>query len=668
MFKIIINNEEIDGFDSDQMVLNVILFNFADLSLRGNGYSNAIMLYKTGQNTNVFDLYNKDIYRLKYDVKIYWKSALVLSGYSKVITIQEKQFKIQIVGYKKDFFDKLELNKLMDLDLISNDFTYDSNNYLLLIENNTTLWDWCLVDGRNYEDGSLLDGALIEPGTPSLEVDSNLPILTYSRPSLRYKYIIDKIITEAGYHGDYSYISDIHLDDLRIGAFAEKFYFTDLSLRSLSSIVVLENVAINMKSLRSLIYNKNFFDMANDIVNQFENEDIVLKKTKSRLGIKITINIPSAKLIIKTRKGLIDEIIEEELNVFEEHIIENYEATILTDFIELENKDDEEIYGYAAVRFEFDRDLIIEDIKIFGLTDENDYRTRAQNEAWADNYKYWDDGFSTNKNYWVKQDEGGIRYPLLWGYYISSCFNLPDWSQKELFLEFIKLFNLDYEVINNKVVFKHRIVSAKSLATIITKMSNEPEKDSFVDVAKYNYFTYTNDDSLQSTEFRKSLYFDNELLSNEATLLQSLFSGSRDVLRRKLGFPISYYRIISIPCFSYTDRKQLSVRIYYVCSDLALHTNVKRKGFFIYQNSNSVKNSYTLDMSYLFATFYKNNFNITEEFTMFTYNVYLTYYDFLKIIENKIIYDNKIGKYFEVLEINKFNPKSLTELKCIGIK
>ena len=638
MYKLFIESQEVDGFISNNMVLNAMLFNYEDFSSRGNGYSNAISIKKTGRNLNIFKLYDRTSHNVSRSAKIYLDRVLVLEGYARIIEDNRDSFKIQVIGKKYQLLSNLDNKSLMELDFRDEDFQYNDTSYFNLNNSSSGLWDWNLIDCTTEDDGVYIYEDIVY---------SINYILAYTRPSMRVKTILDKILSESGYTGDYSEIS-LPYSRLRLGAFANKFYFSDLHYNG-TSISLNEGDYLEVKDLTMVQTPSTFFNIVTGS-NNWTDYDIVAERIPSRIGVKISTSQTTGKLYISSRKGFKNEDSTEDFSITNEYDIIDGKATILTDVIDFENELDELRYGYSATRISFDRDITITEIDIYGIVDEKDY--------------FESEFFSSNAD-WFK-DFNGAQLPLLYFFYVRSSFNLPDWTQKEFIFLFMNLYNLDIEVTGNKVKFIDRNTSNKNNALEITKGDESSSNSPIGFLGKNNFFSYENDDSIQLNKFRYNHSIENENYLDNKSLLELPVSGTDDIIRYNVIQP---YLIANVPILSKTERKSLAERIYYYYEDSTnLGSNVERVAYFNQRSVNTDTFSARLSMDYIYENYYNNVLSIYDDYQIKIFNLILSFIDYIKIKLYGIIYDPISGKYLRVLEMNKFNPSSKTELKTIGIK
>lgn len=631
MFRITINNTQIDLQSSLNIVLNKQLFDYSDVSKRYVTYSNAIVLLKTATNIEQFSLFSNNVYENIFEAAIYYKTALELEGFARVIEVNDKDFKIQIVGKIGQFFEDIN-TELYKLDLSSDDFVYNFTNYSTLKAPTSSVWFWPLVNciGSDYTDANNPD--LSTPLAPNLSL---------TRPSLIVYKIIQEIIENQGYTANFDNISDLDYDLLLVSAFAERFTFTDIEF-TMSSISATADTSISFSTRTDIITpGISPYQAYTDLFTVGTNS-ILIKRVNSSLAIRATFDVDAARMEIWSN-NVGGELIES----FD---IENGEINIETSVYE--------VGTYVNIRF--DRDLTINSIKISGITSESDY----YNVDPANFPGTGVDAIGKPLGWLKKWGAGQADQYLLEDYTIKASYNLPRWTQKTFLLEFMNIFNLKCDIRNGQVIFdkvlQDDITDIYTVKNEISRVKQEP----YTDLAKRNEFIYSNDESVNLNLGNKAVYFDNDLLQISNTVLQLNSSATLD--KRYIDSSYSL-NMANVPILNATatlneneDRLSLTPRFYFYAATSDFGANVSYKAYFGLTTP-------SLDLGYIYDQFYSIAFDRIYDFISNEFTLKLSYLDWLKISTTGIIYDQLQNRYLRVLEIQKFNSNRATTTVAIPI-
>lgn len=635
MFRLFVNNAEVDGLNSNNLVLNKQLFDLTELDSRGVQISNNIILPRTGKNTNIFNLLSEDIIGTEFEVKLYNDTALVLSGSAILKTVNTNQIKLQLTQESKQFFDNLK-KPLYELDLTSSDFTFNRTQFNTLKDpSNSTIWSWPAVNNINRNSTTILDYFDERSGTAG-ETE-----LAYARPCYKILDLLTEIIEQNGFIADLSEIQEI--DDIVLSANAEKFYFTDFE-RRFQSVAVTANTSLDFSTGSVIKAPVNFYTLSGGntiITNNF---------AKSRYSIQGNIE---ADTVYQMFVG--DEVFT----------LNSGEITVITDELDID----------TGVTIEFDEDVTLVDVRITGLIDEAQYYIRGDVGPWPNG--------DVGLDGWRRDVDGTLanEVPLLEDYLIKAAFNTPDWTQFEFIQELWNAFYLDFDFVGNiiKVTFNNVInkINSIKLDDVVSSGSIEA-KEIF---AQSNAFKFSNDERMSEFYGAKKILFDNlKLSSTENTFVQLMSSASldnRDTMAVspfyiiRTANPFIYAVDVSSPNTNEGDRSTLTPRFYRTSPDNysgALLAEINRAGYFISSDPalSPTDDPIRMEFDYLYDQYYSFVFeNINGNSSSVT-TKYMNYLEYEEILRKKVYYVEKFGKYFLVLNISQFNPNLETKIEIIG--
>jgi hypothetical protein len=155
MYKIYVNDRQLDTFNIDNIVLNTLLLDLSNPPNRSAKFSNKIILPKTANNIKTFEFYDSDLFFKTYQANIYDDTIHLISGDVNVVEINDN-ITIQIVGEFKQLMDSLK-KPMYELAIDSGDFVYSFANYTALLFGTTGYVNWEIWDTRkNVNAGSCI--------------------------------------------------------------------------------------------------------------------------------------------------------------------------------------------------------------------------------------------------------------------------------------------------------------------------------------------------------------------------------------------------------------------------------------------------------------------------------------------------------------------------------
>jgi len=192
--------------------------------------------------------------------------------------------------------------------------------------------------------------------------------------------------------------------------------------------------------------------------------------------------------------------------------------------------------------------------------------------------------------------------------------------------------------------------------------SEEPVLSGQLKLAQNNFFKYTNDidtDLIYDNfaEYNKSYDIDSIESSN---LIEIPYSSSNDIYNiEKAG---NNFNVIKIPLYNgitniAEDRLQQSLRFFLISSN-STSIDSSYIGFFQASSTNN------LNFNSLYSRFYANYYDYLQGSRLMTLTLKLTFAKWLEIRASGLIYYK--GNLLTVLQITKFNPNRLSEIKAIA--
>lgn len=637
MFKLFVNNVQVDGLNSDNLVLNKQIFDLTDLDTRGIQISNNIILPRTGKNNIIFNILSEELIGQQYEIKIYEDSALVFIGDAVLKTITRNTIKLQLREEAKTFFENIK-KPLSDLPLSSEDFIFNRASFdTLKTMSNTSLWQWAGIEFGNYE-----------LGIPPKMLKGIFANLDTSRPSYKVLDVLEQIIIQAGFIPNLSGIQE--LSGLVLTSNAEIFYFTDFEYR-FQSIPITSGNRINYDDGTAIKSPVNFYTIINDGTGNNKLQNDILKSKYAISGIinlktqvNLTVSIQSTSNPARNTK---------------QYAIKDGIINIILDYLE----PGQNIY------ITFDQDVTLNDLRVTGLIDESEYYL-ALGVPWPNG--------DTGLDGWQRiLSDTVTRVPLLQDYLIKTQYNFPEWTQLKFIQELWKMFFIDIDVIESEVIVKfNRDINKISAPTAdkITKISEVSRIDIF---NQNNIFKYTNDAPLDENFASKQILIDNDSLSGDIKEIITLDTSA--TIEQEVLFPsFDFFIAGNVPIYfestpkntDSADRNSLTPRFLLYTDDNLQSAPLAELGNHTYFTNSSRTgipiDDVALPFERLYNDYYSNIFDNIAINTSFKINKIMNIIEYNEILNKKIYYIEEFGRYFLVLNISKFNPSRETEIEVIS--
>lgn len=630
MYKIYIDNKEIDTFNSDNIVVNAILFDISAPEKRGLKFSNKINLPKTANNIKVFEFYDNDLFYKEYVSDIYEDTIHVISGNVRVTGISE-YITIQIVEVFKQISEDLK-KPLYELDLGGSDFVFSLANYNTLKAATTGIWSWELFDCRTGMLKNPLFGPLDGPPDPDLGL---------FRPSYIVLNLLEQIFTELGFTVDTSELDSI-MSDLRMPSNHNNFWiafyqctFTSTSLTAGNPIPILL-VGYDFYWEISARTNGDFDRMVTG--TGFRMFPAATSVDNTKYAIEIDIEETAVLEVRRTPTPFTGAA-----DIIERHVINKTGVVVTQEF-------DHNVIGVDyQISFTFDINVTINKIVVVAMANEKEIYISDITHTWVDN---------TQVVYWSRQDQAPPNdyISIIDGLYVKTRYNLPDWTQLEFLQELWKMFNLSITTEGNVVIIKHNSISdALDITGYISKRKQTKNNDVY---AQRNYFKYNNEivlDVDKIANFTKE--YDSKIVEKDFIQLES--EASNDVVSYVGG---GYITMGDMPVYdiqssntSTDDRISFGPRFFI--------SNINPYPLLV--NASKVLLFDGLSFVDLYADYYADYYDYLQNSKLITYNVKIGYPTFIQIINSGKIYDSVLGRELTVLTISKYNPDRLTTITAI---
>ena len=615
MYKIYINNIQVDTYNLDNIILNTLLLDLSVPPNRSARFSNKIILPKTANNIRAFEFHDEDLFFKTYRADIYDDTIHVASGNVNVIEIKEN-ITIQIVGEFKQLMDSLK-KPMYELDIDSADFTYNLTNYTALLFATSGYMSWEIWDTRkNVNAGSILTAWY----------------RTLTRPCYLVLNLIEKIFEDAGYEVDISELDSI-ASDLRLISNAAAFWITFYQCTNVSSsltagvslpLPIASAGSVTVDYIWDTTANQDFDEPFGTFINVFDTGHFI-DNTKYIIEVDIdkTANI---EIYFRPIPG----------TAYNLQYTQEIKQTG-TVFFDLEHLDT----GQLHIRF--DIDVTINQIRVIGMASEKEIYISGTSHTWQD---------GSNLSGWSRTGAAPPTSALLDGFYVKAKYNLPDWTQYEFLKEFWSMLNINIEIFGSTVKLTHN--TSINFINITDYISERGSLKNNKDYAEKNYFRYN---SLELGSYTKE-YTSNTL---EKTLINLESDSTIDVdnLDSAVGVTaVAKTEIYSASTPGNTDPEdRLSINERFLvplAQTITGHGTITQLLVFG-----------DLAWSELYNDYYADYFDYLQNSRIIKYDLKLNYNVYQKILNARKIYDNALGRELTVLRINKYNPNKLTEIIAV---
>jgi len=634
MFRITVNGNELDLSDPKSIVLNEEVFNLTKPNLKTVSYTNRIVLPRTANNARTLNILSQERYSAAFDSIVYYKSVSMVRGKARITGVTKDDITIQITDELRDFW-LLTQSPLYEMDLSSWDFTFNRTAFTTYRVNTVSnLWLWTAI----YFKDPILWGGInnldLYNYPTGLGFTAGQTDLGVSRPCYRVSQVLKEIITHNGFQHDLDDVEDI-IDDLVLTSNAEDFLFTDMQEKF--------NGVITAGSFLDYIDStaehgiRNFFSVTGTTLTTL--------KLQSKLAFtgKLTGN-EVTEMILSSRVSGVTAYSDAR------YLIIGEDVNIITDLFE----------PGTEVKISFTDDVTLASFRVVGLTNEVDLYTYAGTI----------DGTGTIEGWYLNPNGPTAYTEMLKSYYIKAQFNLPNWTQFQFIAEVSKLFNLQFESVGGtiKVTFK-KDVNKFSKATY-SNLDDlvEANKTEIHDILEYKF---KDDDPLGNFKIR----YDNPNLKNEVLTIVEM---STDVTKDR-EVPGEPMKMASVPIYKILasgantnadDRAILNHRFLFIDTrDIAPAANLTEmvtQGYYDNTSPTGVANDKSLAMKQLYDLYYSFIYENLSKALKIEFSKKITYSQFKRLVQDKVIYIEQYGLYFYVLSVSKFNPLTKSTIKGIS--
>lgn len=619
MYSVYIDNKIIDTFNTDNIVLNAILFDISAPANRGLQFSNRINLPKTEKNIAVFKFFDNDVSHKEYTADIYEDTTHIICGTVKVIELV-KYIQIQIVEVFKQVSENLKI-PMYNLDLSDEDFIYNMTNYNIVKNNTTDCVSWELVDNRYNQAIDNIKGIVLDP---------NISIF---RPHFNVLNLIKKIFDDQGYTVDTSDL-DTRIDDLRMLSNAQDFWIAFYqSTQTSTTLTAGVPLPMPLSGASVQINWDEFSPFSKDFDPVFSTGFYILSApdhhvNNTKYVMEIDIDEEAEVSMIKRDFASSAYSVIEKFRVVEKGI-----------FITKELEHEE--FDGMVIEFIFDVDITINQIRFIALAKESEiYITGA---AWT-----WNDGSSLSG--WKRIPSSGPLIAMLDAFYFKAQYNLPDWTQFEFLKEVWTMLNVSIKIEGTEIIFKDN--SLTDFVNITDYVVDRVSLKGNFEYARRNIFRYADDGSEHIKEYDAKI--------NEKIFIEMKSDASEDAENEELTNPYSLglariYDKTSPINTEIDDRKQVNERFFLsTANDYPLEINADKK--LIFEG---------LSFDDLYEDYYADYYDYLQDSKVMTYNIKIGYPTFINIINSGKIYDSILGRELTVLNISKYNSNKLTTIIAV---
>ncbi len=615
MYKIYINNIQIDTYNVDNIILNALLLDLSSPPNRSAKFSNKIILPKTANNIRALEFHDEDLFFKTYRADIYDDTIHLTSGDVNVIEIKEN-IVIQIVGEFKQLMDSLK-KPMYDLDIDSDDFTYNLTSYTAMLFATSGYMNWEIWDTRKNVNAGLILTAFYR---------------TLTRPCYLVLNLVEKIFEDAGFDVDISELDSI-ASDLRLISNAAAFWITFYQCTNVSSsltagvslpLPVADAGSVTVDYIWDTTANQDFDEAFGTFMNIF-NTGHFIDNTKYIIEVDID---ETANLEIYFRP-----IPGTDYNL--QYTQEIKQTGIV--FFDLEHLDT----GQLHIRF--DVNVTINQIRVIAMANEKEIYISGVAHTWQD---------GSNLSGWSRTGAAPPTETLLDDFYVKAKYNLPDWTQYDFLKEFWSMLNINIEIFGSTVKLTHN--TPDDFVNIADYISERSSLKNNKDYAENNYFRYN---SLELGSHTKE-YISNTL---DKTLINLKSDPTVDV--DNLDGAAGVTSVTKTEIYSNTspgnvdeaDRLSINERFLVpLAHTITGHATITQLLVFG-----------DLTWAELYNDYYADYFDFLQNSRIVKYDLKLNYNTYQKILNARKIYDNALGRELTVLRINKYNPNKLTEVIAV---
>ena len=615
MYKIYINNIQVDTYNLDNIILNTLLLDLSVPPNRSARFSNKIILPKTANNIRALEFYDTDLFFKTYRADIYDNTIHVVSGDVNVIEIKEN-IVIQIVGELKQLMESLK-KPMYEVDIDSADFIFNLTNYATLLFATSGYMNWEIWDTRKNANAGLILTVVYR---------------TLTRPCYLVLNLIEKIFEDAGYDVDISEL-DSNASDLRLISNAESFWIAFYQVTHVSTTLAAGlGIQLPIASAGSATV-----DFIWDNTSNQDFDDI------GGVNRYVTINntghfVDNTKYIIEIDidEDAIFQVTEQPIPgtdvnlVYEQRV--NKTAVIIYDNVQHDVQ--------RRLAFSFDINININQIRVIALANEKEIYISGTSHAWQD---------GSNLSGWNRTTANSA---MLDDFYVKAKYNLPDWTQYDFLKEFWSMLNINIEIFGSTIKLTHNI--SNDFANITDYISKRGSLKNNKDYAQRNYFMYN---SLELGSYAKE--YESKTLEKTLINLKSDPSIDVDNLDGATGITaVAKTEIYSASTpTNTTEDDRLTINERFLIPEA--HT------IFGHSTITQLLVFGNLAWSELYNDYYADYFDYLQNSKIVKYDLKLNYDIYQKILNARKIYDSKLGRELTVLKINKYNPNKLTEVIAV---
>lgn len=618
MYKIYVNDIQIDTYNINNIVINALLFDISNPANRGVKSSNKIIIPKTANNIRIFEFYDEDIFSKTYKADIYDDTIHLIRGNVKITDIEDN-ITIQITESFKQISEDLK-KPLYELDLTSADFTYGFAAYNTLHAATTGFFSWEVFDNRLGFSAGVIN-------FPAFLPDPHIGVF---RPSYLVLNVVEKIFTELGYTVDSSELDSI-VSDLRLISNADSFWIAFYQVTHVStSLTAGVSLPLPLASGGAATVDFIWDNTANQDFDDIINPEIKINSTghfvdNTKFVIEIDID-EDAELLVIEKTGVAGTQI-----TINRYAISKT-GTVIVEGIE-----------HSATKyfeFQFNINVTINQIRVICLAEEAEIYASGPAHTWVD---------GTDLVNWTRFTGAAATNSLLDDFYVKAQYNLPDWTQLEFLQEFWNIFNIEFVIEGKSVILRHN--TTNDFIEITDYITDTKKIGDNTLYAKFNKFGYNND----LFNFLKK--YDAKTLEKDILKLKS------DSSEQSIFFDLIPVFPASVPVYTVTSPRNTNTADRLTVNERFLISEANATITISIPNASEIL-LFDVGLSWidLYDSYYTDRYNFLQDSKIITYRLKINYNIYSRILNLKKIYDKNLGRELTVLRINKYNPSRLTEI------
>ena len=575
--------------EATKLQLSRTVLDLSDISIRGINISNSLNAPFTKKNDRLLGYpsrvnSNNAAFEETQPYTLTSQNNIVSTGEVVITSFDEKKgIKIQLAeGY--GFWSTIGKKRLNDLDLFEFDEEFGNAAFNSLQSKTSSPWLWALADNLGNPNETALDN------------------LQYSRPSYRFRILIDQIVSQAGYSIDLSNLLEVtNYDDIGCLGNTRDFAVTDYKTRWEGSLMSAGIIDVSTGNVE-FSENGNVAVVGDSFENQLYKTSYAIKGyvdavIDSVISISYTLNSETTTELVTVPKG------RSFLN-------------FRTDEIEIE----------SITTFSTSENILFEDVRIYSHILESDI---------VDIEGDW---------------KGNGQNSILNGYQMLTDYNTPNITQSVLFKSVIKMLFLkvDVDELTKTVFIKpfSDILDTNNAIDLSGKAKRFPSVKSGKSFGQLNLLTYTNDDSIGEDLGQATFFIDNKnAVPSKKFISISQFSASRQTI--------------------VDDNTTVDVKIYSRLPATRESTKDRVVEFITGDGIDYTATFSGVSFQNLYSVNYIRFIESVKRERILPVKMLLSFRDFRRINDTPIIFLKEFNSYFLVLKISGFEEGEFCKVKMV---